>query len=197
MASRASATPKQTKQELQLVPQVAQRVEHDALLAMRAGQDVVDLVDDEHLDADGAQQPQRRLLQLDHARPGAGRRQVEGREELGIEAALARLAGHLQCQHRDPLDPGLGIEARRVVGAEALHEHGLAHAAVAVDRDRGHARCAREGDEPVQRAQGVLGTRVEHPALAQDGTDAPLRWLTQGLCGKRRQVHDGWCFAHS
>jgi hypothetical protein len=53
------------------------------------------LVDHEHLNADGPHQPQRRLFQVDHARPRTGRC-AERRQELSVEPALAGLAAHLQ-----------------------------------------------------------------------------------------------------
>src|SRR5271166_3981552 len=55
--------------------------------------------------------------------------------KICVEAPLARLASELQGEHMRALDPGLAVEERRVLVAEALHDHSLAHAAVAVDGD--------------------------------------------------------------
>src|SRR4051794_35223446 len=77
-----------------------------------------------------------------------------------------------------------------MIRAESLHDHCFAHAAVAVDRNRGHAGRARMGDDPVQHVKRELGPWVRHPTLAQDGADTTLVRLLQEFVGTRREVRD-------
>ena len=135
-------TPKQTERDLQFVADIAQRVEDDALLPEGAGEDVVNLIEQQDLDVHGAHKANCDLLEFNHRRPRV-LRHAQRRQDLGVKAPLARLAGELQGEDTRALDAGLAVEERRVLGAKALHDHGLAHAAVAVDRDAWHAGGAR------------------------------------------------------
>lgn len=91
-------------------------------------------------------------------------RRAEKGEQFGVEASLARAAGHLHSQDRCLQCARQRIEARWVLVSEPLHDHGLAHATVPVDRDRGHARASRMIKERTQPVERLLGAWVEHPA---------------------------------
>ena len=62
------------------------------------------LVDDEHLDADSFQKPQRRLLHL-HDVGARILRRAQQREQFGIEAPLSGLADHFHGQYGRSLLP--------------------------------------------------------------------------------------------
>jgi hypothetical protein len=77
-----------------------------------------------------------------------------------------------------------------VLVPEALHEHRLAHAAVAIDRDRRHSSSSRNVEKPAQSVEGLLGARVEHPSARSNGANATLVIFAKQLDGARRQMGD-------
>jgi len=129
------------------------------------------LVDDKHLDADSFQKPQRRLLHLDDV----GARtlwRAQQREQFGIEAPLSWLADHFHGQHRGSLRARIGIEARRILVTESFHDHCLAHAAVAVYGDRGHACSPGVVNQATEVIERLFRTRIEDPATGFDRSNS-------------------------
>jgi hypothetical protein len=55
-----------------------------------------------------------------------------------------------------------------MIVAKSLHDHGLTHATVAVDRDVWHAGRARMLEQPVEDTKHLPGTCVLHPTFAMD-----------------------------
>ena len=79
--------------------------------------------------------------------------------------------------------------------AKAVHDHGLAHAAVAVDGDAWHPGGARMLQQQVENSQHLAGAGILHPAFAEDGTNALIMGRLQQLGGRRGQV--GQIIAHA
>ena len=94
--------------------------------------------------------------------------------------------------------PVRGIEARRVLVPETLHDHGLAHTAVAVDRDGRHARASRmvEGVR-LSRSSALLGARVEKPSDVIVSFECAVRFVSEsrrcGAGGQGGKLHRA-CF---
>src|SRR5208283_3409235 len=172
---------------LQFVADIAQRIENDALLSKCAGEYIVNLVEQQNLNVHGAHEANSDLFEFNHRRPRV-LRNAHCRQDLGIQAPLAWLASELQGKNTRALNTGLAVEERRVLGAKALHDHRLAHAAVAVDRDARHPGGARMLQQKVENAQRVGGAGILHPAFAEDGANALIMRHLQQLGGARGQM---------
>lgn len=57
---------------------------------------------------------------------------------------------------------------------EPLHDHGFAHAAVAVDSYRRHSRATRVIEEQAQTIESLFGSWIENPTTRSYCTNAPL-----------------------
>ncbi len=97
-------------------------------------------------------------------------RRAEQSEQFGIKAPLSRLAHHFHGQNRRPFPTRDAVEAGWVVVTEAFHDHGLAHATVAVNGDRGHPRSSGVVNQAIEMIEGLLCARIEDPAA---GFDSP------------------------
>ena len=79
--------------------------------------------------------------------------------------------------------------------AEALHDHGLAHPAVTIDRDRRHAGASRMIKERLEPIKGLLRAGVENPTAGPDGANASrLGFRQQGrrVGGQVRVIVRSW-----
>lgn len=92
---------------------------------------------------------------------------AEEREQFSIEAAFSRSTGHLHREHRRSERSRDRIEARRVFVTESLHDHGFAHAAVAINRNGWHPRSPRMVEQEPQTVEGLFGPRIQHPAARE------------------------------
>src|SRR5262249_5063795 len=67
------------------------------------------------------------------------------------------------------LSPGFWVKSRWIFGAEPLHDHGFAHAAVAEDRNRRHAGRPAMNNQTVQVIERLLRPWIKHPTLRKNG----------------------------
>lgn len=146
---------KADQEDLEPIADKAQHVEHDTLLSIGPGEDVVDLVDDQHLDADSLHDAHGRLFHLRDVGPRCLGRAEEGKQ-FTIESLLAGAADHFHGQDRCLQNPGPASDMWWILIAEALHDHGLAHPAVAIDRDRRHAGASRMIEKRLKAIEGLL-----------------------------------------
>ena len=72
--------------------------------------------------------------------------------------------------------------------AKALHDHGLAHAAVAVDAMLGIRVVRGCSSSRFENAKHLAGAGILHPAFAEDGTNALIMGRLQQLGGGGVQV---------
>ena len=90
-------------------------------------------------------------------------------ERPGFEHRRSPFSGparHLKRQGRAfDVALGFGVDAWRMVRAEFLHQHGLAHARVAEDRDRGHSRRAGMVKNLVEDLDHLLHPGIAYPTL--------------------------------
>jgi hypothetical protein len=100
---------------------------------------------------------------------------------LSIEATLSGPARHLKRQDGRSMSLGFGIDARRMVCVELLHQHGLAHARVAEDRDRRHSRRAGMVENLLEDLERFLHPGITHPTLRAYRADSLLRGKTKKL----------------
>jgi hypothetical protein len=84
---------------------------------------------------------------------------------------------HLEEENRRPLPSSFRIKAGWIFGAKPVHDHCLAHAAVAEDSDRRHTCRPRMADELVELIECMFRSRIEDPALGKNSSDAYLAWL--------------------
>ncbi len=122
------------QRDLEAITEKAQRNEHDTLLSIGPCEDVVNFVNDQHLNADSLHDPHGRLFHLSNI----GSRCLERAEEVKqftIEPPFSGAAYHFHSKDRCLQDPGPAIKMWRMLITEALHDHGLAHPAVAIARD--------------------------------------------------------------
>ncbi len=105
------------QRDLQLVADLAHRVEDDALFSQGASEDVVHLIEQQNLNVHGAHEANGDLFEFDH---GGSRilRHAKRRQYLRVHAPLARLSSRLQGEDTRALDPGLAVEVRWVLGAK-------------------------------------------------------------------------------
>ena len=106
--------PEADERDLKTVAEEARRVQDDTLLTIGTFENVVHLVDHEHLHADGLHDPQRRLLHLSDICTRPLRRAEQG-EQFGVEPSFARTTGHFHRQDRRLQSSGHRVEARRVL----------------------------------------------------------------------------------
>jgi hypothetical protein len=142
------------------------RYQDDPLLPECPRKDIVDLIEHENMDINGTHQPECDLLEIDHRGPRV-LWCAQCRQDLRVQAALSRFPRHLQGQNPGPLDPSLTIEPWRMIAAKLLHDHRLAHAAVAVDGDARHASGAWVIEQTVEDLEHLAGARVVHPAFGE------------------------------
>ena len=76
---------------------------------------------------------------------------------------------------------GFSIDARRMVCTELPHQHGLAHARVAEDRDRRHSRRAGIVENLVENLERFLHPGIAHPTLRAYRANSLLRGATKKL----------------
>ena len=176
---------------LEIVADEPQHVQHGSLLPIGAGEDVVHFVDDENLDLGGPEQVQRGTLGIDDARAWIVRRSKRV-EDLSIESALSGPARHLKRQHGHSMSLGFGIDAGRMVRAELLHQHGLAHARVAEDRDRGHSRRAGMVENLLEDLDRLLHPGIAYPTLRAYRADLLLGGADQEAPLSRRSRVKRW-----
>ena len=80
------------------------------------------------------------------------------------------------------------VKSRRIFSAESLQEHGLAHAAVAEDRNRRHAGRPGMDDHAVQVIERLFCPWIKHPTLRKNRPDAPFGCLAEQSRRCWRQV---------
>jgi hypothetical protein len=100
---------------------------------------------------------------------------------LSIEATLSGPARHLKRQDGRSMSFGFGVDAWGMVRAELLHQHGLAHARVAEDRDRGHARRAGLVKNLLKDLERFLHPGITDPTLRAYRADSLLGGETKKL----------------
>ena len=159
------------ERHLELVGEQPDDVQEDALLPLAADQQGVDLVDDEHARADDPHRVPRHAPGADAAHL-AGQRYAERSEQLFVELDLGRLRRQLHHDDRRLRDAEPPVDDPRMLAAELLEDHRLAHAGPAVDEEAGHAVALRVGQQVVHRLQRHLGGRVADPSLGADPLDA-------------------------
>src|SRR5208337_1769328 len=179
--------PKTNQRQFQFVAQVAQRVEDDALFAPGRRENVMDLVQDQHLDPEIAQKADCGPLELDD-RGARVLRRAQDREDLCEEPAFVWSPRQFYDQQFDSwrARPIAGVQ--RVVILEFLYQHGLAHAAVAIDSERRHPCCPRMFEQGVEMSQYFYSFGIGDPALRADEIDALVDALSQNGAGVIRQM---------
>src|SRR5277367_6995849 len=71
-----------------------------------------------------------------------------------------------------------------MLSAELLHNHGLAHAAVAIDGDARHARGTRMVEKPMQDLKNMACAWIVYPAFAENGAHSVgVRFQQEPRCG--------------
>jgi len=131
----------------------------------------MNFVDQQDLNSEGAQETNCRLLQTDDRRTRIMRR-AEGRENLRVKAPLARPAGQFD-NEKSPLGlRKVGIGEKCVIVLEPPDDHGLPHAAVAIDGDRRHTRRTRVSQQAVHQIDDLLRLRIMDPRLRQNMANA-------------------------
>ena len=155
--------PEADERKFQLVAEKAQAVQHDALFSPRTGEDIVDLVENEDLDANVAKRVDSTPLHIDDASARIVRR-VDGGEDLREEPSL----GGASAQFNDEQLIGIWRRVGRAIRFELVHQHGLPHPAVAIDDQGWHPRGARMLEQLVQVVENVDGFWIGDPALRLD-----------------------------
>ncbi len=172
---------------LQFVAEILQHVEKAALLVEVAGEDVVHLVDDQHLQAHETEQLEHLgLLAVDAVVRPVGREQPL--EDRVVEAALVRRRRRLDDQDWNQDAFAVRVVPGRMAAAEALHQHALAVVRLAYEEQVGHAVRARIGQEVLEFAQYRLSARIADPARGADALDALLGRKLEHLPGLGRKV---------
>lgn len=149
---------------LQFVAQILLDVQKGPLPVEVAREDVVYLVDDQHLELHVAQQLHHMELLLVHpfARP------VGGEEQLQYGVVEAPLVGHrrsLDQDHRRQNVVTGGVVPGRMGLYETPCQHGLAVVGVADQQQVGHAVGAGMGNQLLQSGQNGLGPRIADPTF--------------------------------
>jgi hypothetical protein len=93
----------------------------------------------------------------------------------------------LKRQHGHSVLLGFGIDTGRMIRAEFLHQHGLAHSRVAEDCDRGHSSRARMVKDLVEYLDRLLHPGIAYPTFRTYRTDPLLGRQTKKFrgCGVR------------
>ncbi len=181
MSSLRHANP--DKGQLQLVGQEAEQLQKDALLARRAGEHGIQLVNDDHPRPELAQQSDDRLAQVRVSGEVTGRGRVQGSQQLVQKLSLGWLVRHQHDHHRPPLRSTDVVVTRRQLPLELADQHGLAHPALANEQDVLHPLPGWLGCGLVQIAEHAVRLGMLHPAFSADVGD-PL------LHAQRRQRPD-------
>lgn len=108
----------------------------------------MDFVKHEDMHIDGTHEPKRHLLKINN-RCSRVLRSAKRSQNLGVKSALAGFACQLQSQDPRPLNPCRTVEQWWVIAAELLHDHGLAHATVAIDCNARHTGGTRMVEKPI------------------------------------------------
>lgn len=123
---------------LQLVPQKFDHVQKYLLARQIAGEDVMDLVDHQHAQTNGAHQFD--CLELFAISPITG---LVGRKEEFkdgvVEAPLVRDGRRLHEQHRHRRVVAIQVVIRGMLGAKAFHQHGFAVVGIPDNKQIRHA----------------------------------------------------------
>ena len=159
--------------KLQLVTQVLDDIEERALFIQIARKDVMDLVDNQHLQANVAKQFDRLELLLVYTII-----RLVGREERiedgVVEAPFVRDGRGLDDQYRNDDAIAAGIVGRRVLLAKTLHQHGFPIVGLADDQQVGHAVRLRVGQQVLELVEDGLGAGIADPARGSNAFN-PLR----------------------
>ena len=75
-----------------------------------------------------------------------------------------------------------------MIFAEFLHQHGFPHAAVAVNRERRHARRSWVRGQPLHGVERSLRSGIMHPALALDFPDPQVVGKAEKLCRRSGEM---------
>jgi hypothetical protein len=135
------------------------------LLAVTTGQQVVDLIHDQHPRRNPAQQVASKSLK----RGQAGRRAVrraEFEEQSGVEAMLIRRSRHLHGNDLSPLHTLELIEGARMLTAQFRDDQRLADVGVAMQCHAWHPLALGGVQQAFQSLKRLRGTGIVDPSVA-------------------------------